>query len=113
MYNEGHWTNRQKEHLIKEEFDGLEKLRSLLFHHSWASEAALLASHIELNKKLIHSIKSIEVMGCRRTRKVYGHGRHGSRVRTTVRDIPATDNKLRIYNNLLNVFNNEFAHRFY
>ena len=75
MYNEGHWTNRQKEHLIKEEFDGLEKLRSLLFHHSWASEAALLASHIELNKKIIHSIKSIEEMGCRRTILVYGHER--------------------------------------
>ena len=46
--------------MTQEEIDGLEKLRSLLFHHSWKNEENFLANRADLNRKIIHAIKSTE-----------------------------------------------------
>ena len=56
----------EQEHLTQAEIDGLEKLRSLLFHHSWKTEEALLATDIKLDKSIIYYIKSTEVLGSRK-----------------------------------------------
>ena len=101
--------NRYQEHLTLEEVDGLEKLRSLLFHHSWQDEAALLASHIKLDNDIIFAIKSIEGKGS--TRAYYKI----NIVRKALNnlDIRTKDIKLRIYSDFLNIFKEEFAHRYF
>ena len=101
--------NHYQEHLILEEVDGLEKLRSLLFHHSWQNQAALLASHIKLDNDIIFAIKSIEGKGSTRTCNIT------NKVRKVLKnlDIRTKDIKLRIYSDFLNIFKEEFAHRYF
>ena len=103
------FKNHYQEHLTQEEIDGLEKLRSLLFHHSWQNEAALLASHIKLDNDIIFAIKSTEGEGSTRTYYRINN------VRKALKNlnIPTKDIKLRIYSDFLNIFKEEFAHRFF
>ena len=69
------FKNLSKVHLTQKEIDGLEKMRSLLFHHSWKNEAASLASHIKLDKNIIYAIKSTEELGSTRTSSTSDHVR--------------------------------------
>ena len=103
------FKNLSKNHLTQKEIDGLEKMRSLLFHHSWKNEAASLASDIKLDKNIIYSIKSTEESGYKMTSSTPDHVRRA----LIDLDIPTKDIKLRIYSDFLNIFREEFEHRFF
>ena len=84
-------------------------MRSLLFHHSWKNEADSLASDIKLDKNIIYAIKSTEESGSKRTSSTPDHVRRA----LIILDIPTKDIKLRIYSDFLNIFREEFEHRFF
>ena len=98
-----------KNHLTQKEIDGLENMRSLLFHHSWKNEADSLASDIKLDKNIIYAIKSTEESGYKWMSSTPDHVRRA----LIILDIPTKDIKLRIYSDFLNIFREEFEHRFF